>query len=805
MSIADIFLDAQKSSINHKSLTKRLRRLEAKCENSKDQFDEQIRECVVRCLEVSKSERAGLNIVKFICSYCAATQVQEEEQDEEEDVEEVNNNITNQILILLLPYMGAKDKIVRYRATQIVSQLMGIVQEIDDDLYQAIRHELGKRVRDKVPQIRLEAVCALGRLLENEMQDEAQAAREKSHDDEDEDMMDDEEQEVESADLLDKLLDVLQNDTNADVRRALLLNMPIDAKTTTYLLERARDKDASVRRALFIKLMPKIGDFRHLSLTLREKILRWGLRDKDERVRKGTAKMFSTLWIEQVAKTLDQSDADEQEEKQPRKKQIGFYEPNATALEELVERLDTMDIGSEGGVGTEAMLEFWNYRPDYFDAVSFDDEFFRELNVEKAFIARTFYEYCSQNSDKHLEAVEAQKFPEVTRFGYYLQHHLRLITEMYTSLAAEMDIDEDKLTEQEFICEQLLHIAHFLDYTDEIGRRKMFSLLRDTIAMSTLSDEITRLAIEALRLTCTSDLTGEKEFIAVVQEAMVEVQDEASDDIEDNGTNRETSPADDDSFVSAHSELSQRSDETARPSQNARKGNKNLTSEEAEELQQRTLLVQLKCLSIAHSLLQNITSDFSTNISLETMLNTLIIPAVQARDVVLRERAIDCLGLACLLSPSLWRNNYDLFMVCMRRGHEELQERALKILCDCTIVHHGNSPQTTDSQQQQETQIDLSAFTEAFEFSTTVQTCATTCVAKLMMAGFYKPKMKVAGSDNGEDEDRSDASEIDPFETAIEEATQAGVKGCDLLAKVKAAMVADATALQKAQADERRL
>lgn len=801
MSIADIFADAQKSSINHKSLTKRLRRIEAKHDDQRDQFDEQIKECVIRCLEVSKSERAGLNTVKFICSYCAATQVRPDEQDEEETLDDDSNNTTNQMIILLLPYMSVKDKIVRYRATQIVSQLMGIVQEIDDDLYQAIRHELGKRVRDKVPQIRLEAVCALGRLLENEMQEEAQAAQEKSHNDEDEDMLDDE-YEIESADLLDKLLDVLQNDTNADVRRALLLNMPIDAKTTTYLLERARDKDASVRRALFIKLMPKMGDFRHLSLTLREKILRWGLRDKDEKVRKATVKMFSTLWIEQVAKSLYQGNEDNVEA-QPRKKQVGFYEPNMTALEELIERLDTMDIGSEGGIGTEAMVEFWEYRPDYFDVVSFDDEFFHDLNVEKAFIARTFYEYCAQNPGKHLEAAEGQKFPEVTRFGYYLQHHLRLVTEMYASLAAEIEIDEDKLTEQEFICEQLLHIAHFLDYTDEIGRRKMFSLLRDTIAMSTLSDEITRLAIQALRLTCTADAKGEKEFIAVVQEAMVEVQDEVSDETEDNGTNREISPADDESFVSAHSELSQRSNETARPSQTTRKSNKNLTPEEAEDLHQRTLLVQLKCLNIAHSLLQNITSDFATNISLETMLNTLIIPAVQAREMILRERAIDCLGLACLLSQSLWRNNYELFMACMRRGHEELQERALKILCDCTIVHHGSTTsQVIGGQQTEENTIDLGAFTEAFEFSAPVQTCATTCIAKLMMAGFYKPKIKTTESDTGDDEAESGVLGTDPFEAAIEEAIQAGIKGGDLLAKVKAALTADATALQKTQAEQ---
>src|SRR4051794_23421600 len=94
--IADIFADAQNSSINHKSLTKRLRKLEAKHENNRSAFNERVKECVLRCLEVTKSEKAGLNIVKFTCMYCSATQnVEQEEEREEAD----GTNITNQIMI----------------------------------------------------------------------------------------------------------------------------------------------------------------------------------------------------------------------------------------------------------------------------------------------------------------------------------------------------------------------------------------------------------------------------------------------------------------------------------------------------------------------------------------------------------------------------------------------------------------------------------------------------------------------------------------------------------------------------------
>ncbi|KAK5087654.1 chromosome condensation complex Condensin, subunit G [Exophiala xenobiotica] len=768
--IADIFVDAQDASINHKSLTKRLRRVEAQNENNRSRFEEQVKACAIRCLEVTKSEKAGQNTIKFLCSYCAATQNQEHESEEED-----GTNITNQIMVVLLPYMSVKDKVIRYRATQIVSQLMGIVQEIEDELYQAIRHELGKRVRDKVPAIRLEAVCALGRLLENEMDEEAQAAEKER--DEDEEMLD-EDEEPESTGLLDKLLNVLQNDTNAEVRRALLLNLPIEPKTLPYLLERARDKDA--------------GDFRHLSLSMREKLLRWGLRDRDERVRKAAVKMFATMWIEQIARTLQQTDAD-QEETLPKLKKGEYYKADTVALVELLERIDILNAGQDDGVGLEAMKEFWSLRPDYFRVVSFEDSFWTDLSAESAFMARSFYDYCSKNPNAQRQAEDDQKFPEVTRFGFHLQRELNRALELRGSV--EEEVEEETLAEQDFIAEQLLHIAHTLDYTDEIGRRKMHGLLRQMLSVPDLPDEITRLAIETLRLTCTSDVAGEKEFIFVVQEAIAEVHDSLNDnedEEQDNGTNREQSPADDESFVSAHSELSTRSDATARrkPSKLDKKLAK-MTPEEQEDYQLRTLLVQLKCLNIAHTMLQNITSDFSTNVSLETMLNTLIIPAIQSREAPLRERAIECLGLACLLSPSLAHDNHEMFVYCMKKGHEELRMQCLKILCDCAVTHNKDGG------------LDLKPFVEAFGYSAEVQLCATTCIAKLMMCGFYKPALKTAeGGEEQEQEGEGDEA-VEVFENAIEEATQCGTRGCELLAKVKAALVADAQGKGQVEGDRR--
>jgi condensin complex subunit 3 len=46
--------------------------------------------------------------------------------------------------------------------------------------------------------------------------------------------------------------------------------------------------------------MNEIGDFRILSIGNRERILRWGLRDRDPNTKKAAVKMFAHKWVEQA-------------------------------------------------------------------------------------------------------------------------------------------------------------------------------------------------------------------------------------------------------------------------------------------------------------------------------------------------------------------------------------------------------------------------------------------------------------------------------------------------------------------------
>ena len=706
MSVHEIFGQAQYRT--SQSLIGRLRHLEAK-----PRFENDLKDCVSRMLNIRIKEPVGDRLVRFLVSYLQSS-----------------SEYVTSILSALLPYLSAKDKTVRFRATQIVAQAINSLDAIDDELYHDIRQVLMKRIRDKIPGVRIQAVIGLGRLAENEMDD---------NQDEDEDSEYD--SEVEKQSLLEKLLDILQNDTNAEVRRILLQNLPLTPTTLPYILERARDRDALTRRAVYTKLLPTLGDFRHLSLSMREKLLRWGLRDRDETVRKATGRLFRERWIEDCAGPRVEGD---------QKGAKSLAPPSMPGLLELLERIDVVNSGTESGIALEAMKDFWAGRPDYVDSVEFDDDFWANLTSESAFMARTFNDYCQENPE--YEQMCEEKMPEVTRLGFYLQKYTNNLLETIRS-SAELGGGEEEIVEGEFIVEQLLHIAKTLDYTDEVGRRKMFSLLRDALAMADLPEEVTRLTVEVLRLVCGTDIAGEKDFCGVVLEAVAEVHDTI---------NVSDAEKEDDSFVSARSEVSASSGGTATAKE---------PTEDDEQKALHEVVVNMKCLHIAQCMLQNVDcSDLQSNLHLVSTLNNLVIPAVRSHEAPIRERGILCLGLYCLLDKSLALNNLMLFRACFEKGkrHDALRVTVLQILTDI-VVKHG-------------VDVDLGVFGEAINAGPEVQKASTISLSKLLLSRLYSPKELAPV------EDELELTFEQRLDDVVERAINSEAVGADTLHKVKLAV-----------------
>lgn len=620
-------------------------------------FTEETTRCVLRIMPVKKSESVGERVIRFIGLFLRHANEKDNElipADSDETglmVETPSTRLTAHIMTTVLPLLTAKDKFVRFRATQLISHLVNSLDSMDDELFQLLRHGLLKRIHDKEAMVRVQAVLGLGRLAGNEAEGEVNS------DDSDDD----------GSGLLEKLLDVLQNDPSADVRRSLLVNLPILPNTLPHLLERARDQDPATRRALYSRLLPALGDFRHLSLSMREKLLRWGLRDRDENVRKAAGRLFRERWIEDCAgatPTTEGEAPNTNKEAAP---------ANIDGLLELLERIDVVNSGVENGVALEAMKGFWEGRPDYREAVNFNDNFWDTLSAESVFMVRSFNDFCRTEGSAKLEALLEDKMPEVTKLAYYLQRYITVLVEALKRIAKfEEEDDEEDTVEQEFIVEQMLQIARTLDYSDEVGRRKMFSLLRQTLAIPDIPEEVTKLVIDVLRGISAADAAGEKEFISIVLDAVADIHDTIMDD-----------PAED-SFVSAKSAIS----EDGTPTKSTQ--TKDLTEEEAQEKAIKEIMVNMKCLHIVQCMLQNVECNLQGNVDLVAMLNNLVVPAVRSHEAPVRERGLLCLGLCCLLDKSLAEENITLFTHFFTKGHATLQITALQIITDILTQHGAN-------------------------------------------------------------------------------------------------------------------
>ncbi|KAM7185375.1 Nuclear condensing complex subunit [Rhypophila sp. PSN 637] len=678
--VATVFREAQKTTASHRKLIVKMRKIQEACcfeptsaknksaasDFSEDDFNTEFVRGVLRVMPIKKSEGVGEKTIRFIGLFLrhAVEKDNEAMGEVDEDAstmpETPGTRLTGVLIETILPLMTAKDKFVRYRSTQLISHIINSLDAIDDDLFQKLRSGLLKRIRDKEAMVRAQAVLGLGRLAGNQI--EAGPDSDDSDDDG-------------AVGLLEKLLEVLQNDPSADVRRSLLVNLPILSNTLPYLLERARDQDAATRRAVYARLLPALGDFRHLSLSMREKILRFGLRDRDETVRKAAGRLFRERWIEDCAGTPPPADG----------QQVEISPPSVDALLELLERIDVVNSGVENGVALEAMRGFWEGRPDYREAVVFDDAFFETLSAESAFLCRSFNDFCRSEGNGKFEALIEEKLPEVTKVAFYLERYIKVLIDAIKRAEEHQVDDEDEqgeeegdTVEQEFIVEQLLHIALTLDYSDEVGRRKMFALLRQTLSIPELPDEVTKLTVDVLRDMCAPDPKGEKEFCSIVLESVADVHDTILDD---NGEG--DADGDDESFHSARSEVS--GDST--PTKRGKTKTPELSEEEAAAKAIKEITINMKCLHIVQSMLSNVAGDLQQNDHLVAMLNNLVVPAVRSHEAPVRERGLVCLGLCSLLDRSLAEENLMLFMHFFSKGHTALQITALHILTDILNVH----------------------------------------------------------------------------------------------------------------------
>ncbi|ORY82105.1 nuclear condensing complex subunit [Protomyces lactucae-debilis] len=453
--IAQIFTEAQSSRISRKNAVLLKQDL-----LHNERFTQEFLSLLNRVLVLKKADANADRIIKLTALFVSVLDATEDEAEQE-----LFGEFTADLVHHLLRGMESKEKNVRYRVVQLLAFIMSSgLSEIDEDLFKQLEKALIRRVRDREASVRVQAVLALSR-FQADMNDEEEEV------DEDED----------STKITEVMLHLLQHDPAAEVRRAVLHNLSQSPATLPFLLERARDLDPIMRKHIYTTVLPSIQGFKPLSISKRNKLLKWGLRDRDESVRKASEKMFAVDWLNLAH----------------------------GSILELLQRLDIVN----STVGEDVMRAFFKIRKEFVDSIQFDEEFWQDLNPESVFLARCLNDQCTT------EGIDlSDKLPELSELSELVMKQVQL------ALTQE---DADKV-DTEFVIENLLKIVQKSDFSDEIGRRRIQSTVH-MILHAQLSDNVQTLAVNALSKIAVNEV----EYVSIVREVVTDLYDELEDDPEE--------------------------------------------------------------------------------------------------------------------------------------------------------------------------------------------------------------------------------------------------------------------------------
>ncbi|KAF7330334.1 Chromosome condensation complex protein [Mycena venus] len=671
--VSHIYDQVQSSTANHQKNYVALHKLHLEAARTKQisgerEFEAIFQALLARALPIKKGQAAADRVIKFVGGYtkflnerAADERAEQEDEGDDDATDTTASRFTERLLLFLLKGFQAKDKFVRYRVISLAGEMVISLGELDVEIYDALRNALLDRIHDKEAMVRLQVVIALSKLAASE--DPLEVAKGEQS-------------------LLEALMDTLSSDPSAEVRRAALVNIPVNPTSLPALLARARDTEETVRKLLYNSALERASsDAAHpriLTIAQRELLVRHGLGDRQKSVRAAAADLLGT-WIdvigekakpeEELASRVSDIDISKTEEKLP----LSAEEKQQKTIKTLTTFLDMFDlqVSSEGAqLAADALISVFGIRPEILEDLYFGDTYFADLTPEKAFLARVFVDHCKEDKGQGDLRMEGGGIPVVTNCAFRVQAG-------YNALGEIVGQDEDKIFERqdkEFILSELLKLAVNLDYTDEIGRRKMFALVRDMLTSPTLPLDVVPRCLDVLR-QLSSD---ERDLIRVVVEIITDLREPGDEDDLDAADQTQDTINPDDAVDASFA-----SEQSAAP----KKPGKDREEMSPEE-QARIDMIDMRCLILCIGMLERVNGTVDENSTLQGILPDLIIPSVQRKDQEFREKGLIALGLFCLIAKNLALKTLPLFISQAEADvPEALKITLLQIIFDLLMVH----------------------------------------------------------------------------------------------------------------------
>ncbi|GMG19289.1 unnamed protein product [Ambrosiozyma monospora] len=607
------------------------------------QFNDLFIKMVNKILPLKKNEPVGDRIIKFVTSFVNAINPPERSDEDEDDDEETEeeamfSEFIDKLARHLVEGFQANDKNVRYRVCHLLSHIMHYMTALDEELYETLSDSLLVKLYDREAQIRMKAVTTMASFQEEDFS-------------------------TKTSDAAKKLRFVMQNDSNAEVRRACITQIEKTKHTKFQIFERARDINPINRKIVYSKVLPEYP-LKEIEPVARQKLLSWGLKDRDENVRKAASKWFTDTWFKQC---------------------------NNSVLQLLTE-LDVLD----SDIADVAVRTFLDSIKDP-STLEFKEEHFNSLTPEYALLIRIFFEFCNDND---MANIIDNSFPVASTFADMIENY----THKQLDLAKKYQLVENNLPDEDgkmisvddldderyydFIVIQLLKIAVDYDYSDGFGRNKMMTVLRNALEKeAALNNPL----ITEYLLKCLRNLSiNERDFSQMIVELINDLKDTAYDakhppqeqtsklDKSDDEDEDDDDDDDDDSFYDARTELSRTSVLSA---------NRSMEHElkQVEELEPEVII---NCLNLAQRMLQLIKDPLKDNMYILSLLDSLIHPSVRRSETEIRILGVKCLGLCCVLDRELAGKSMFLFGVIISKSEsDDLAVTGLKGISDLLAVH----------------------------------------------------------------------------------------------------------------------
>ncbi|KAF8906012.1 nuclear condensing complex subunit [Gymnopilus junonius] len=614
------------------------------------QFERLFHHLVLCVLPMKKGVVSADRIVKFIAGYIKFINEKadlEDNSDESDDEDETTaSRFTEKLIKFLLPGFLAKNKNVRYRALQIVAEMISYLGQIDEDIFRTLRTALINRLDDRESAIRSQAVISLGKLSASE----------------DPGVLDEE------PSVIEMLLDVMSKDDSVDVRRTAILTIPINTETLPAVLDRMHDTDTTIRTTVYSKVLSTnlnteehensdiIGPAHPYILTISQRahIIQTGLDDRDLSVSSAAAALIAS-WVDVLTlKSANEEIKVEELKEKPETNVLSF--------------LNLFDL-EDGSIAEKALLSIFNTRPDIFGDIDFDDHYWANLTPEKAFLARVFVECCKvKKDDTRLEAT----MPVVTHIAFRIQEEYNMLDDFFLPTPFNEGLIDDSQDKREkealsrkIVISELLKLAVHLDYSDEIGRRKTFELVRGMLRSEILPEMIIPPCLDVLRVLSATEGQLIRLVVETIQELREAIHAEVDVDIPEEDIDLETSS------LSEHRQ------------------NAPLTRNQDMSPEQKLLAdeVDLKCLLMCIGVLERVNGTLEKNITLEAILKDLIVPYVEREELIFQERAMKSLGLCCLIAQPLAFRSILPFMAKVPSSTPLIKVTLLQCIFDIFMVH----------------------------------------------------------------------------------------------------------------------